>query len=489
MELDPYILSRIQFALTISFHYLFPPLTIGLGWLMVIMEGNYLRTGDKEYESIARFWTGIFAVVFAVGVASGIVMEFQFGTNWSNYSRFVGDVFGSALAAEGIFAFFLESGFLAVLVFGWDKVGKKMHFFSTLMVAGGSTFSAVWIVVANAWQQTPAGHKVVPVLQNGEPFLVNGQQVFRAEVVDFWGVVFNPSSVVRLTHVLLGAGILGGFFVLSMAAWYLLKRRHESMACKMMNVALPWTFALSCLMFVSGHAQAVNTAEHQPIKMAATEAHFNKTEGGTPFYIAGFPDQKARKVHFGIPVPKMLSVLLYMDPNKPVPALEEFPEDEWPPVHAVFQMYHIMIGLGSYFVLVSGLALYFWWRGTLRAKRWMLWTLVFSIIGPYISNHAGWGVAEVGRQPWIVYGLLRTADGYSPSISGGEVLFTIIMFSLIYICLFCLWIYLMDMKIRKGPEPPNPASGNGEKGGLLRTVGDLANPSGPSMTSARDETA
>ena len=242
MDPDPILLSRIQFALTVAFHYLFPPLSIGLGLLMVIMEGTYMATGNRQYEVMARFWTRIFAIIFAMGVATGIVMEFQFGTNWATYSRFVGDIFGSALAAEGIFAFFLESGFLAVLVFGWDRVSPRMHFFSTIMVSLGSMFSAVWIVVANSWQQTPAGYHIV------------GSGIDRrAEVTEFWSVVFNPSTVERLSHVLIGAFILGGFFVMSVSAYYLLKRRHEDFARRSFAIALPFAAVFSLAALFSGH--------------------------------------------------------------------------------------------------------------------------------------------------------------------------------------------------------------------------------------------
>ncbi|MCP4643871.1 MAG: cytochrome ubiquinol oxidase subunit I, partial [bacterium] len=372
MELDALILSRIQFALTICFHYLFPPLSIGLGWLMVIMEGMYLKTGDKQYEAIARFWTGIFAVIFAVGVASGIVMEFQFGTNWSAYSRFVGDVFGSALAAEGIFAFFLESGFLAVLVFGWDRVSPKMHFFSTVMVAVGALFSSVWITIANSWQQTPAGHHVVDILRNGVP-------AQRAEILNFWEVVFNPSSVHRLVHVWIGAGILGAFFVLSISSYYLLKNRHVEPAKKMFKLGLIVGLIMSVAAPISGHFQARQVAETQPAKLAAFEGLFETPEGGAPLYLWGFPDEKARKVHMGIAVPGMLSFLVHDNFTTPVPGLDRIPEEDWPPVAVSFYTYHIMIGLGMFFIGVTALATFLWWRGTVFKQRWLLWILVFAI--------------------------------------------------------------------------------------------------------------
>ncbi|HOJ32369.1 MAG TPA: cytochrome ubiquinol oxidase subunit I [Candidatus Hydrogenedentes bacterium] len=441
MELDAITLSRLQFALTVMFHYIFPPLSIGLGWIMVIMEGAYLKTGDKEYEAIARFWTSIFAVVFAMGVASGIVMEFQFGTNWATYSRFVGDVFGSALAAEGIFAFFLESGFLAILVFGWDRVGPKMHFFSTVMVALGALFSSIWIVVANSWQQTPAGFHLVDT----------GSGV-RAEITDFWAVVFNPSSVHRLVHVWIGCGILGAFFVLSISSYYLLKQRHVTMAKKMFQVALSVGLVMSLIAPISGHFQARNVAATQPAKLAAFEGHFHTSEGGAPLYLWGWPSEKERKVYFGLAIPGLLSFLVHESFVKPVPGLDQFPEEDWPPVWLSFQTYHVMLALGVYFIGITGLSAFLWWRGKLFDTRWLLWVLVFSVPAPFIANEFGWAAAELGRQPWIVYNLLRTADAASPAVSAQQVLGSIIVFGIIYAVLFALWLYILDKKIKRGPE-------------------------------------
>jgi len=446
MELDALALSRFQFALTIMFHYLFPPLSIGLGWMMVIMEGMYLKTGNREYEAIARFWTSIFAVVFAMGVATGIVMEFEFGTNWANYSRYVGDVFGSALAAEGIFAFFLESGFLAVLVFGWDRVSPRMHFFSTVMVAVGALFSSVWITVANSWQQTPAGHHIVGEWPNA-----------RAEIVDFWAMVFNPSSVHRLVHVWIAALILGAFFILSISAYYILKRRH---------------------------VEPNNVATTQPAKLAPFEGHFKTGEGGAPLYLFGWPDEEAGVVKLGLGIPGGLSFLIHEDFTTPVPGLDEFPREDWPPVWLSFQTYHIMVALGMYFIALTLLAAFLLWRGTLFETRWLLWVIVFSVIGPYIANQFGWAAAEVGRQPWIVYGLLRTRDALSPVLSAEQILGSIVMFSVLYSFLLIIWLYVMNLKIRKGPAvrevPTEPT------GGLLETVARSADRAGPSLTAARE---
>lgn len=446
MELDLVLLSRAQFALTVMFHYLFPPLSIGLGLIMVVLEGLALRTGDASWEVMARFWTRIFAVNFAVGVASGIVMEFQFGTNWSTYSRFVGDVFGSALAAEGIFAFFLESGFLAVLVFGWDRVSRGMHFFATLMVFLGSCFSSVWIVVANSWQQTPAGHHIV--VHDG---------IARAEIVDFWAMVLNPSAPHRLAHVLLGAFILGGFFVMSISAWYVLHRRHELVAKRSFVVALVIAASMSWAILLSGHGQAQMVAEHQPAKLAAFEGHFETGTGGTGLYLFGWPDVAERRVGWGVEVPGLLSFLVHGDLNQPVTGLDAFPESDHPPVAVPFFTYHLMIALGMAFIGLTTLALFYLWRGRLFEQRWLLWIFVFAVIGPYVANQAGWVAAETGRQPWVVYGLLRTSDAVSRSVPSEHVLFSIVMFSVLYFALFALWLFVINEKVRHGPGPlPQP---------------------------------
>src|ERR1017187_5271206 len=298
MDLSVLMLSRVQFALTIMFHYLFPPLSIGLGGLLVIMEAMYLKTANPSYEVMAKFWTKIFAVNFAIGVATGIVMEFQFGTNWATYSRYVGDVFGSALAAEGIFAFFLESGFLAVLVFGWDKVSPRTHFFSTCMVALGAFFSSIWIVVANSWQQTPAGYHIV-----GEGLRA------RAEITDFWAMVFSPSSMQRLSHTLIGAYILAAFFVMSIAAYYILKGRHLDFAKKSFSIALVVAALASLAAPISGDMQARKVAKTQPAKLAAMEAVFQTGTKPTPLYLFGQPDVTAQRVNYSVRIPGMLSWL------------------------------------------------------------------------------------------------------------------------------------------------------------------------------------
>ncbi len=436
--MDTLFLSRLQFGLTIAFHYIFPPISIGLGLLLVVMEGLYLKTRDPLYHQMTRFWVRVFGLVFSLGVATGIVMEFQFGTNWSAYSRFVGDVFGSALAAEGIFAFFLESGFLAILLFGWNKVSAGMHFFSTLMVCLGAHFSAVWIVVANSWQQTPAGFHLVA--RDGSA---------RAEITDFWAVVFNPSSLDRLWHVLMGAWQAGAFFVLSVAAWYLLKKRHEAFARASFKIALVVAMGASLLQLVSGHSSAGVVARHQPAKLAAFEGHY--ATGPGDLALLGWVDESAEKMT-GLAMPGMLSFLVHWDASAPVTGLREFPPADRPPVNLVFQSYHLMVAVGMGLIGLAALGLFFLWRKTLESKRWLLWAFVFSVLGPQAANQAGWFSAEVGRQPWIVQGLLRTSDGFSPVVSAGEVLFSIVLFSLVYLMLFILFIFLLNHKIQHGPS-------------------------------------
>ncbi|MHB8863641.1 MAG: cytochrome ubiquinol oxidase subunit I [Pirellulaceae bacterium] len=454
--MDVVLLSRIQFALTIMFHYLFPPLTIGLGVVLVFLEYRWLRTGEAIYHDAAKFWTKMFGINFALGVATGIVMEFQFGTNWAAYSRYVGDVFGSALAAEGIFAFFLESGFLAVLLFGWDRVSRGFHFFATCMVALGSIFSSVWIVVANSWQQTPAGFHLVEREINGHAFV-------RAEIVDFWEMVFNPSTMHRLVHVWLGAFILGTFFVMSISAWYVLRGRHYEFARRSFTGSLLLGTLAALGQLVSGHFNADMVGREQPAKLAAFEGHFETEEGGTPLHLWGWPDEQRKTVRGGVAVPGGLSFLVHGDFDEPVQGLDELEADYGsPPVWLSFQSYHTMVGSGMLFIASTLFACWCWWRGTLFKKRWLLWYFVFAVGLAFLANETGWAAAEVGRQPWAVYpakdaagdlfGGLRTADGVSEVITRELVLGSIFMFGVIYALLFALWVFLLNLAIQRGPE-------------------------------------
>lgn len=479
MDLDPVALSRAQFALTVMFHYLFPPLSIGLGAIMVLLEAAYLKTKDRRYEAATRFFTKLFAVNFAVGVASGIVMEFQFGTNWATYSRFVGDVFGSALAAEGIFAFFLESGFLAILVFGWDRVGPRMHFFSTLMVFLGSCFSAVWIVIANSWQHTPAGFHLV-----GE-----GADM-RAEITDFWAMVFNPSAMHRLNHVLFGSFIQGAFFVMSVSAWYLVRRRHVEVAKRSFAFALVFGAFASLAILVSGHSQASAVAVNQPAKLAAFEGHYET--GPAPLALVGWPNDETKELDYAVALPGMLSLLVHGDADAEIPGLLAFPADERPPVKVPFATYHLMVALGFYFIGITLLGLYHLARGTLWDQRWLLRVFVVSVIGPYLANQSGWVAAEVGRQPWVVYGLLKTKDAVSESVKGGEVLISLVMFGLLYSALFAVWVFVLNEKIKHGPDDPDELASRAKlEGGFLVAAAGAGEQSltGPEATEGDARTA
>ena len=431
------ILARVQFALTIAFHYIYPPLSIGLGLLMVVFKGIYLRTGKKEYDRLARFWTRIFSLTFGFGVATGIVMEFEFGTNWATYSRYVGDIFGSALAAEGVFAFALESTCLGIVLFGWNKVKPIWHFLATLGVFLGSMCSAIWIVIANSWQQTPAGYVVA-----GE-----GLQA-KAVITDFWAMVFNPSSVDRIWHVWQGAFLAGIFLVLSVHAWYLLKGRHVEISKKAFRVTLIIATVVCLLQLVSGHSSADGVAKNQPEKLAAMEGHFKTGPGDA--YIVGWVDKKNEVTH-GLSIPKGLSYMVHFDADAPVTGLDQYPLEDRPgQVNAVFQFYHIMVAIGMFLIALTLYASFLLWRGKLYNKRWLLHIFVWSVLLPQIGNQVGWFAAEMGRQPWIVYKLLRTSEALSKSVSANQILFAIILFTVIYIILFALFIYLMKKKIVHG---------------------------------------
>ncbi|TKD66990.1 cytochrome ubiquinol oxidase subunit I [Flavobacterium sp. ASW18X] len=444
--MDTEILARIQFAFTIAFHYIYPPLSIGLGLLMVIFEGLYLKTGKKQYEILTRFWLKIFAITFGIGVATGIIMEFEFGTNWSVYSRYVGDIFGSALAAEGLFAFGLESTFLGILIFGWNRVSPRVHFIATIGVFLGSMFSAVWIVVANSWQQTPAGYHIVGKGLNA-----------RAEVTDFWAMVFNPSSIDRIIHVWQGAFLAGAFLVLSVHAYYLLRGRFVEISKTAFRIALVVATLISLSQLASGHSSADGVAENQPAKLAAMEGHY-EASSAADLYLFGWVDDETEKVT-GLAVPGGLSFLVHQDFEAPIEGLNAFPKDEIPTqVNAVFQFYHIMIAIGMFLIALTLFACYLWWRGQLFNKKWLLQIFAFSVLLPQIANQVGWFAAEMGRQPWVVYGHLKTSEAFSQEVSSNQILFSLILFLVVYTLLFLLFLYSMNKKIKHGPydEADNP---------------------------------
>lgn len=438
--MDVLTLARFQFALTIMFHYIFPVLSIGLGLIMVIMEAIYLKTGNETYLRMSQFWTKVFALTFAIGVATGIVMEFEFGTNWATYSRYVGDVFGSALAAEGVFAFFLESGFLAILIFGWNRVGKKLHFFSTLMVCLGSHFSAIWIVVANSWMQTPAGFHIV------------GQGLSaRAEIVNFWEMVLNPSSVIRLIHVILGCWLAGAFLVISISAYYMLRKRHLAFARNSMRIGLLVALVSGILQLVAGDISGKIVAKYQPSKLAAFEALY-KTESGVPLTIYGVVNPKEEKLQYAIQIPKLLSFLSFNSTDAEIKGLDQVPKEDWPNVPALFNAFRVMLFMWALMMVLTLIGLYMWYRKRLGEHPWILRMMVFSVAFPQIANQTGWYCAESGRYPWIVYGLLRISDGLSKAVTANQILSSIIMFSVVYLILFLLFLYLLNEKVKHGPE-------------------------------------
>ena len=437
---DVAFLSRIQFAFTIAFHYIYPPLSIGLGVCLVIMEGLYLKTKNKVYEELTKFWIKIFALIFGIGVATGIVMEFEFGTNWATYSRYVGDIFGSALAAEGIFAFALESAFLGILLFGWNRVSPRVHFMATVLVALGSIFSALWIVVANSWQQTPAGYRI-----EGE-----GMKA-RAIVTDFWAMVFNPSSVERYSHVLIGSFLAGSFLVLSVSAWYVLKQKHVVHAQAAFRIAL-WVAAVSSLgQLFTGHQSAEVVTRYQPAKLAAMEGHFEKM-AQADMYLVGWVNAKNQQTT-GLKIPGGLSFLVHQDFKKPIPGLNSFkPENRPTAINFVFQTYHLMVAIGMMLIALTLFALWMLYKKRLFQTRWLMAVFVGAVLLPQIANQVGWYTAEVGRQPWVVYGLLRTSEALSQAVKAEHVLASLVMFTLIYVMLFGLFIYLLNKKIQHGPD-------------------------------------
>lgn len=444
--MEAVLLARLQFVLTISFHYIFPPLTFGLSVLITTFLGMNLKTKNPLYERIAAFWLKIFLLVFVTGVATGIVMEFQFGTNWEAYSRFVGDIFGAPLAAEGVFAFFLESSFLAVLIFGKNKVSKKFYFFSALMVVLGSTMSGFWIIVANSWQQTPAGYEIVDVINKaGE---VIGQ---RAELTDFFAAVFNPSTLPRFFHAIVGGWIAGSFFVAALSSWYLLKKRHIEFAKQSLKVALIIALLSSGLQGLIGHWHAVQVAETQPVKMAAMEGLF-ETQKNAPLSLFGIPNSETKELDYEISIPGLLSFLIAFDTEHEVMGLNDVDPSLHPPLFITFTSYHIMLGLAGLFILFPLIGLFLIWKNRIANSKLFNTAMLSMLFLPTLANQMGWMAAEVGRQPWIVYNELKTADAISKVVAPGEILASIIIFAIVYAFLGSLFVFLVAKKIKKGPE-------------------------------------
>jgi cytochrome d ubiquinol oxidase subunit I len=440
--MDPLFFSRVQFGLTASFHFIYPPLSIGLGLLLIIIGLRYLRTRDPKWRQLSFFWVKVYGLVFAVGVATGIVQEFAFGTNWPLYSRFVGNIFGSLLAAEGVFAFFLEGGFLGLMLFGGNRLGPRLWLFAIFMVAFGAHFSALWIVMANSWMQTPAGY----VLQETQ----FGVQAF---MTSFGETVFTPSFIPRILHTLVASWMTGAALMLSVGAWFLLRHRHEELGKATIRVALP-VFVIFAILQVPlfGARQAENVTKHQPVKLAAMEGVWEDT-ACAPLTVVGWIDV-ANQTTYGIKIPCLLSFLAHGDFNATVQGLNSFPQDEWPPLQLTFQSYHLMINLGMVFIGIGLLATFFFlWGRRLWTSQFVLWLLVLTVFLAEISTMVGWWTAEIGRQPWIVWGLLRTVDAGSPVLQGYQVLISNVMFVVLYAILFVLFIFLLNQKIQHGPDP------------------------------------
>jgi cytochrome d ubiquinol oxidase subunit I len=427
-------LARVQFAFTIGFHFLFVPMSIGLAMMVVIAEARHFRSRLLPDRAAADFWIRLFTTTFAVGVATGLTMEFAFGANWAGYSRFVGDIFGAPLAAEGVIAFFLESAFLGVLLFGRKKVGPRFYYISTWLVFFGAALSALWIIVANSWQQTPRGYKVV-----------DGKAV----LTSFWAALGNPSTAPRYFHTVVATLIAGAFIVVGISAWYLLKGRHVAFARRYLLTGLVVGLALSAVMPFLGDWQASVVAKEQPIKLAAFEGiYLSQTDA--PLTIVGWYDADADEVD-GLKIPGLLSFLAFGSTSDEVKGLSSVPPADRPPIQLTFQTYHLMVLLAGYFVLVMLVALLCARRRRIERMRWLLWVLVVSAPFPIFASELGWISAEVGRQPWIVQGLLRTTDGVSPVVSFREVLATLCGFGVLYTLLFVAWLRIFTRQVGKGP--------------------------------------
>lgn len=451
---DPVVLSRVQFALTAAYHFLFVPLTIGLGLILAINETKYYRSRSEKDAAHAKFWVKIFTVTFALGVATGITMEFSFGTNWADYSRFVGDIFGAPLAAEALFAFFLESVFLGVLIFGRTKVSPKFYVVSAWLVWFGSCLSALWIIIANSWQQTPAGAEL-------------SADGTRAVITDFFAAAFNPTTLVRYSHVVVALLIMGAFATMAIAAWYLIKGKHEQFAMKTMRIGAAVGIVVSCAMIVTAHSSAVSVAEEQPTKLAMMEGMYDSEV--PPLYAFGWVDEESQTVISPFAIPGGTSFLATGTWDTEYLGLNQLAETEQYadldveslPVNFVFQTYHIMVAMYGLIMITAILAIVFTFRkGRIQHMKWLQRLCLISPIFPLIAIQTGWYTAEVGRQPWVVYPsttgpdgvALLTENGVSQSVSAPELLLTNVLFLVIYLVLIIGWARIVGRIIGKGPE-------------------------------------
>ncbi len=441
MEFDALLLSRIQFGFTISFHIIFPAFTIGLASWLVALEFNWLRTGDGLYRNLFRFWVKIFAVSFGLGVVSGIVMSFQFGTNWSRFSEFTGNVLGPLIQYEVITAFFLEAGFLGIMLFGWDKVGNRLHFFATCMVALGTLVSAFWILSANSWMQTPAGFRI----ENGI-----------AVPDDWWAIVFNPSFPLRYAHMVLGCYLTTAFAVAGMSAWMLLRARGEppgriAGARRSLSMALWFAAIFAPVQIFIGDSHGLSVLRLQPTKLAAIEGNWVR-QANMPLRLFAIPDQEAETNHYEIAIPKVGSWILTHTADGIVPGLTDVPKDRRPPVLPVFFSFRVMVGIGFAMLALGIWSLCLRWTGTLFSNRWFLRAAMAMTPSGFGAVLAGWYTAEIGRQPYVVYGFLRTADAVSP-VAAEAVAASLIAFVVVYAIIFGFGSYYLAKLLRKGPEP------------------------------------
>jgi cytochrome d ubiquinol oxidase subunit I len=437
--LDPALaVHRLHFAFTITFHYLFPQLTMGLALLIVILKTVALRTHDEHWSEASRFWVRIFAINFVMGVVTGIPMEFQFGTNWAEFSKTAGAVIGQTLAMEGVFAFFLESTFLGLLLFGEKRLGPLGHWLAAVMVFLGAWISGYFIIATDAWMQHPVGHSIT---QEGKIVLQS-----------LWALLCNPWALWQYAHNMIGALITGCFVMAGIGAFYLLSGKHEAYGRTFVQVGV-WVGVLATILqlYPTGDGQGRMLARHQPTALAAMEGLF-RTEAGAPLVLIGQPDMERQKLDNPIVLPRMLSFLTYRRFTSEVKGLEAFPRENWPDnIPLLYYSYHVMVGLGTMFIAIMVCAAWLLARGKLYRARWMLWLLMLAIPFPYIANTAGWITAEVGRQPWLIYGIMRTEHGVSTNVSAGNALFTLIGFMGLYTVLAILFLFLVRREIEHGP--------------------------------------
>lgn len=439
------LFDRLQFAFTVTFHYLFPQLTIGLALLLLYLRTRALVSGANHYHQVARFWTKIFALSFAFGVVTGIPLEFQFGTNWAKFSNFAGGVIGQTLAMEGLFAFFLESSFLGILLFGEGRFSQRVQWAASLMLFLGSWLSGYFILATNAWMQHPVAYTVAP---DGRLF-----------VDSLSGLLTNPYLVWQFAHNMTAAVVTASFVMAAIGSFYLLSGLHVKYAKTFLRTGVvAGAIATALMIFPTGHENARQVFEHQPVKGAAFEGLF-KTERGAGMVLIGQPNIETMTIDNPLVVPDALSLVLFDELYATVKGLDAFPRTEWPDnIALLYYAYHVMTLLGTMLVSVMGLALLWLWRGRLFTTNWLLWLLMLSAPFPYIATTAGWMTAELGRQPWLVYGLLRTADGVSPLVHSGNALFTLIGYLGIYLGLGLLFLFLMAETIRHGPASSFPES-------------------------------